>query len=308
MPQNWSARMIGPDSDFDGAPLLRTEFPLDTGHGDVVDAMLQATARGVFTACIDGVAVSDDVLSPGWSSYEWRLRYRSYDVTDLLRSATDPGVVLGLELGNGWFRGRLAWGGNRALYGPELGALAQLEIRFEDGHTQTVVTDESWAAGPSAVVANDLYDGETIDARLRNAAWRRPGSAADGWVGVHPQDFDLATLTPYVGPPVRRQQEIRPVEVWTSPSGKALVDFGQNLVGWLRFSVRGEPGSTITIRHAEVLENGEPKPMTAWSPPPACTAARGRSPRPRRSSAAPPTPSTSPPSPTAPRPPSPSTT
>src|SRR5437016_1980794 len=122
--------------------------------------------------------------APGWSSYEWRLRYRSYDVTNLPRprppaSAAElserssgrnqeaPGpetdIVLGMALGNGWLRGRLGWQEHRAIYGPELGAFAQLEIRFADGHEQIVVTDETWRAGQSNVVANDLYEGETID-------------------------------------------------------------------------------------------------------------------------------------------------
>jgi alpha-L-rhamnosidase len=253
----WSATMIGPDADFAGAPLLRTEFALDAGHGPVVAATLHATARGILTARINGVAVDDDVLTPGWSSYEWRLRFRSYDVTAQVRSAPHGRVVLGLELGNGWFRGRLGWSGARALYGPELGGLAQLEIHYGDAHRQTVGTDETWRAGPSAVTANDLYDGQTIDARRRDDAWQQPGFTGEGWVGVHAQDFDPAVLTPYLGPAVRRQAEVLPVQVWTSPSGRTLVDFGQNLVGWVRATVCGEPGSTITLRHAEVLEEGE---------------------------------------------------
>jgi alpha-L-rhamnosidase len=249
--------MIGPDEDFAGAPLLRTEFEFDAGHGEVADAVWHATARGVFTASVNGTPVSDEVLSPGWSSYEWRLRYRSYDVADLLRKAAGSAVVLGLELGNGWFRGRLGWRGSRALYGPELGALAQLEIEYADGHRQTIVTGGAWRAGPSPVLANDLYDGETIDARRADHAWQRPGFAGDGWGGVHVQEFDTATLTPYLSPIVRRQQELKPVQVWTSPSGARLVDFGQNLVGWVRVCVRGDAGTTVTLRHAEVLENGE---------------------------------------------------
>jgi alpha-L-rhamnosidase len=254
----WTARMIAPDEDFDGAPLLRREVPLDSGHGGVTEARLYATAHGLFTASIDGAPVSDDVLSPGWSSYEWRLRYREYDVTDLVRAAPDGLVVLGLALGNGWFRGRLAWGGGRAYYGSELAALAQLEVVFEDGHRQVIGTDDAWRAGPSDVVANDLYDGETIDARLRDDGWQHPGFDGRRWTGVHvEEDFDPATLTPYLGPPVVRHEGIPPVRIWSSPSGKTLVDFGQNLVGWLRFTVRGERGATITVRHAEVLENGE---------------------------------------------------
>jgi alpha-L-rhamnosidase len=251
--------MIRPDEDHAGAPLLRREFRLDRGHGDVSAATLYATAHGVFTAWINGSPVADDVLSPGWTSYQWRLRYREYDVTDLVRASADQErLVLGLRLGNGWFRGRLGWAGGRAHYGSELGALAQLEIVFADGHRQVAGTDEAWRAGPSDVTENDLYDGETIDARLRDDAWLHPGFPADGWTGVHVDDrFELSVLTPYVGPAVVRHEELRPIRIWSSPSGRTLVDFGQNLVGWLRFTVRGERGSTITIRHAEVLENGE---------------------------------------------------
>src|SRR6478752_5581446 len=99
--------MIGANDDLQGSPLLRREFGVDQGHGAVTGAVLHATARGVFTALLNGTPVSDDVLAPGWSSYQWRLRYRSYEVTDLIRRAPDGRVVVGLELGNGWYRGRL---------------------------------------------------------------------------------------------------------------------------------------------------------------------------------------------------------
>jgi len=245
--------MISPDQDFDGAPLLRREFELDQGHGPVSSATLHATAQGVLEAYLNSSPVSDELLTPGWSSYEWRLRYRSWDVTSLLQ----PTSILGIALGNGWFRGRLGWQGGRNLYGSELGVFAQLEIEFSDGHRQVVVTDEEWTAGPSAVLANDLYDGQTIDARRSSDGWLSAGLESEDWTGVHVLDFDQGKLTPYVSPPVRRQEEQKPQEIWTSPSGKTLVDFGQNLVGWLRLRVRGPAGTTITLRHAEVLEHDE---------------------------------------------------
>jgi alpha-L-rhamnosidase len=253
MSPTWSAMPISPDDDFDGAPLLRGEFVLDEGHGPVVRATLHATAHGIFEAFLNGRPVSDDVLSPGWSSYEWRLRYRSYDVTSLIQ----PTSVLGMALGNGWFRGRLGWSGQGAFYGDELAALAQLEIEFSDGHLQTIVTNQSWTAGPSAVLSNDIYDGETIDARRKSAAWLQPGFSNRDWTGVHTAELDLATLTPYLGPPARRQEKLRALKIWTSPTGKALVDFGQNLVGWVRLEARGPAGTTVTLRHAEVLEHEE---------------------------------------------------
>lgn len=249
----WHAAMITPDEEFDGAPLLRREFRLAEGHGAVSKATLRATAFGVYEALINGVPVGEDVLSPGWSSYEWRLRYRSYDVTALV----GPATVIGVSLGNGWYRGRLAWHGMSNLYGSELGFLGQLDIEFEDGHVQTVASDTSWQSGPSATTFNDLYDGQTIDARRNQPSWAEPGFDAGTWAGVRTLEFDAGRLVEPVGLPVVRTAVVRPLEVFTSPSGKTLVDFGQNLVGWLRFTVQGEAGQAVTMRHAEVLENGE---------------------------------------------------
>lgn len=250
---DWSAALIEPDQDFCGAPLLRHEFALDADHGVVVAAVLHATAHGVYEAWLNGQAVSEDVLSPGWTSYEWRLRYRSYDVTGMLA----PRSVLGFALANGWYRGRLGWAGGRAYYGSELGVFAQLDITFADGHRQRVVTDGSWTAGPSAVLANDLYDGQRVDARRYSSSWLRVGFTDPGWTGVHIGELDVATLTPYIGPPARRRAELAPVAIWTSPAGRTIIDFGQNLVGWLRVRVSGPAGTEITVRHAEVLEHGE---------------------------------------------------
>ncbi|OAE00473.1 family 78 glycoside hydrolase catalytic domain [Arthrobacter sp. OY3WO11] len=256
-PTPWHAAMITPAEDFDGAPLLRKAFRLAEGHGAVARATLRATAFGVYEALINGVPVGGDVLSPGWSSYEWRLRYRSYDVTSLL----GPTTVVGVSLGNGWYRGRLAWHGMSNLYGSELGFFGQLDIEFEDGHIQTVASDSSWQSGPSATTFNDLYDGQTIDARRNQNGWAEPGfdpgTGPGSWAGVRALEFDVGRLAEPVSPPVVRSEVLKPVEIFTSPSGKILVDFGQNMVGWLRFTVQGEAGHTITVRHAEVLEDGE---------------------------------------------------
>ena len=246
--------MISPPVDsFASAPLLRREVTLDKGHGAVSSAVLHVSSQGIFEAFVDGVPVGPDVLSPGWSSYEWRLRYRSYDVSALLHDTS----VLGFSLGNGWYSGRLSWNGHRDFYGHRLALIAQLEVTFADGHRQLVVTDETWSAGASETMADDLYDGQTIDARLRDDRWLRPGAVLDGWIGVEAVAFDVHRLVPYIGPPVVRHETRRPVQIWTTPSGRTLVDFGQNLVGWLRFTVRGEAGQEILLRHAEVLEHGE---------------------------------------------------
>jgi alpha-L-rhamnosidase len=249
----WHARFITPASELDSAPLLRREFSLEPGHGPVRSAELAVTAHGVVEPQLNGRPASEALLTPGWSSYQWRLRVARHDVTALIAEEN----VLGLALGNGWYRGRLGWSGKRHLYGDRLAGFAELTITFEDGAVQRVVTDGEWTAGPSAVLADDLYDGETIDARRRDGAWARPGFTGEGWGGVEVLDDDLSTLTEYVGPEVRRQQEVAAERVWTSPSGRTLVDFGQNLVGWVRVRVQGPAGSEVVIRHAEVLEHDE---------------------------------------------------
>lgn len=253
MTTTWSASMITSVMELGAAPLFRREVRLDGGHGDVESAALAISSLGVHEARLNGAPVGDDVLSPGWSAYEWRLRHVSHDVTALL----DETTVLTVAVGNGWHRGRLGFMGGRALYGDRLGLVAQLEITFVDGHRQLVVTDESWSVGGSDVIADDLYDGQTVDARRRTDAWHTPGARPEGFLGVRRLDFDTSRLAPYLGPATRRQEVLRPVRVWASPTGRTLVDFGQNLVGWLRFTVRGPRGAEIRIRHAEVLEHDE---------------------------------------------------
>lgn len=250
-----TAQMITPAAELGTAPLFRTEITPADGHGPVTGATLHLSSLGVHEARIDGRPVGDDVLSPGWSAYEHRLRFLSHDVTALVR-AGQP-LVLTVLVGNGWYRGRLGFMGGKAFYGDRLGLIAALEVAFADGHRETVVTDETWTAGGSDVLADDLYDGQTVDARRRSAKWYTPGGEPDWFLPVRVLDFDTARLTPYLGDRVTRQESVPPQRVWTSPAGRTLLDFGVNLVGWLRCTVTGPAGSEIRVRHAEVLEHGE---------------------------------------------------
>jgi alpha-L-rhamnosidase len=258
---DWTARPITPEPAADpdrpkpGA-LLRRSF--DTGERPIASARLYVTALGVFQAELNGQAVGEDVLAPGWTSYGHRIRYSTYDVTDLLHPG---GNVLGALLGEGWYAGRIGFhGGRRGIYGERPALLAQLEIAYQDGGRETVGTDGRWRWSPSAVLRSELYDGEEYDARREQPGWSEPGlrsGAADGWSAVAELPLPEAELIAPIGPPVRRTQTVRPVELLTTPSGRTILDFGQNLVGRLRIRVRGEAGTTVTMRHAEVLEDGE---------------------------------------------------
>ena len=252
--QDWSAQFISPNlpPSAQGAPLLRTEFELGA---PIRQARLYISALGVYEAYLNGQPVGDHVMAPGWTSYSHRLRYQTFDVTDLLR---EGGNALGAMLGSGWFCGRLGFGGGRAnLYGSQLALLAQLEVDYQDGSTVRIVTDESWRAAAGPILADDIYDGETYDARNEIPGWNEPGLDDRAWSGVQNVQWDLATLFASLGPPVRRTLLIEPLSIHTSPGGQTIVDFGQNLVGRVRIRVQGPAGQVITLQHAEVLENGE---------------------------------------------------
>ncbi|MFD3308634.1 family 78 glycoside hydrolase catalytic domain [Streptomyces sp. NPDC058694] len=248
-PSDWAAAFVSPTGVGDlhaPAPVLSSTLDVP---GEVVRARLYATAHGLYVATLNGRRVGDLVLTPGWTAYEHRLRYQTYDVTDLVRGGRN---VVDLLLGNGWYRGRLGFNGERALYGDRLALLAQLEVTTADGRVHVLATDGSWTARESEVLADDLYDGQRTDLR-RRAGGRRP---ATGEVEV--VDGDLSRLVAPTGPPVRAGRLLAPERVWTSQSGRTLVDFGQVAVGWVRLRVRGlAPGREVVVRHAEVLENGE---------------------------------------------------
>jgi alpha-L-rhamnosidase len=247
----WTALMI--TTSHPSAPLLRTSFELDPGHGELTSARLRATALGVVEARLNGTPVAPDVLTPGWSAYEQRLRYAEWDVLELI----EPSTTLVLAVGNGWFRGRLGWLGMVGVYGPERAASAELVLTYADGHQQTLVTDETWVGAASGILEDDLYDGQTTDHRLLLPEWaHRPGSEEE-WTPVRVVDFDPALLEPYIGPPVVRHEQIAPISAGRTADGSLLLDFGQNLVGWLRFQVRGEAGQELVMEHAEVLEEGD---------------------------------------------------
>jgi alpha-L-rhamnosidase len=256
-PGDWTARFVTPDWDEDTSrpqpcPLLRREFDV---HPGVTRARLYVTALGAYEVQLNGVIVGDQVLAPGWTSYHHRLCYRTFDVTELLHEGRN---AIGAILGDGWYRGRLGLlGGRRNIYGDRLALLAQLEIEFADGTTERIVTDGSWHAATGPILASDIYDGETYDARLERPGWSEPGYDDGDWLGVRLLDRDLATLVAPSGPPARRTELVAPATILTSPSGRTVVDFGQNLVGRLRLTVQGVAGQTITLHHAEVLEGGE---------------------------------------------------
>ncbi len=252
---DWKAKWITPglaedETKSNPSPMLRREFSV-TGRKKIERARLYATAMGLYEMELNGKRVGDQYFTPGWTAYDFRYQYQTYDVTSLLQSGEN---CIGARLGDGWFRGRLAWGNKRNTYGKKLALLAQLVITYADGKQEIVGSDDAWKATTGAVLMSDIYNGETYDARLERTGWDEAGYKDEDWKGVTVMDAPTAKIVAPAGPPVKEIEEIKPVKVFRTPEGDTVLDMGQNMVGWMRFRLTAPAGTTVTLRHAEVLD------------------------------------------------------
>lgn len=254
----WTATTIGlANPQRTGQPAyLRTEFEVSS---PVVRATLYATAVGVYQAAVNGEDVDEQVMKPGWTSFQYRTIHETTDVTALVREGRN---AIGVRLAGAWGTERFGFRENaRLIYGDQPRFAAQLLLEYQDGRSEWVMTDAGWRASTGPITESGLYDGEHYDARraLVDGEGRSIADAGfddSGWSAAAAAD---AVVVPEarVSPFVRRIEEMAVVEVITTPSGKTVLDFGQNLVGRLRLRVSGPAGTEIVLRHAEVLEHGE---------------------------------------------------
>ncbi|MDH2444847.1 family 78 glycoside hydrolase catalytic domain [Amnibacterium sp. CER49] len=249
----WTAPLIAlPTPERQGQPgLLRAEFDVDA---PVERAILSATAHGVYQVEINGTAVDEDTLKPGWTAYQWRVIQDTTDVTALLRPGRN---AIGVQLTAGWFAERYGFGADaKPFYGDQPSAALRLELRYADGRSQVVATGPRWrglAGGP--VLAAGIYGGQHEDATHALPGWSEPGFDDRDWA---PAEVGATVVpVPRSAPPVRAVAELPVVATSLAPSGATILDFGQNLAGRVRIAADLPAGTTITLRHAEVLHQGE---------------------------------------------------
>jgi alpha-L-rhamnosidase len=267
---DWSARWIGRSSDSLGplsAPQPGEEDPSDVlGRCPVLyfrrqfdcgsaprRAWLYASARGLYRLSLNGRPVGEDLLAPGWTDYHRRVQYQTHDVTKHLSAGAN---VIAVAVGEGWYCGYIGWNPKRpaAHYGlsPEL--LVQVEMEFDDGRRETVITDNSWRVGKGPIVSSDLNAGERYDARIRIDGWERPGFAGPGWFTTDETDTPPVDLDPQSADAIRVVQVLEPVSEQRRGELR-LLDFGQNIAGWVRWRFEGlRAGQHVVLRHGEALD------------------------------------------------------
>jgi alpha-L-rhamnosidase len=230
------------------AILFRSKFSVSK---KVALATLYVTAHGMYEAQINGQRVGDACLAPGWTSYNKRLQYQVYDVTGLLLTGNN---AIGATVGNGWYRGFLAWNDNKNIYGKKIGLLAQINITYSDGSTDIITTNDGWKSSLSAITSVEIYNGETIDARAGQPGWSTAVFNDAAWKPVAAAQYDLSNLVATENEPVKKHETFKAVKLITTPAGEKVLDFGQNLVGWVVVKAHGNAGDKIVLKHAEVLD------------------------------------------------------
>jgi alpha-L-rhamnosidase len=216
----------------------------------IKSARVYITSLGLYQLFLNGQKVSSDLFTPGWTSYNKRIQYQTYDVTSQLQAKNAIGAIVG----DGWYRGNIGWGNVNGYYGHKAALLAQLQIEYTDGTSDLVTTNTDWKVSNGPIRASDIYNGETCDARLEMPGWDKPGFNDSKWETASVLDHTKSTLIAPQGDAVKITEELKPVKIITTPKGEVVFDMGQNMVGWVKLSVSGNRGDTITLKFAEVLD------------------------------------------------------
>ncbi len=249
---DWKAKWIEPgyveDSVMRPSPIFRKQFSTTK---KILSATAYITAHGLYEAKINGQRIGDAYFTPGWTSYKNRLQYQVYDVTSMISKGNN---AIAVALGSGWYRGIIGFSNNHDVYGKDIALLLQLSINYDDGTTEMIVSDESWHSSTGAIRYSEIYNGETIDAREEKTNWALAAYNDAAWSGVKVANHPMNTLIATYNEPVRKKEIFKPVRIFKTPKAEQVIDFGQNLVGWVTIKVKGNAGDKITVSHSEVLD------------------------------------------------------
>ena len=218
-------------------------------------ARLYVSGIGYCCVRLNGDDVGDHVLDPGWTNYEKRVLYSTYDVTSRIVQGRN---CIGLMLGNGWYNPlpMKMWGFLNLREHLPTGrprCIAQLEIEYSDGTRQAVATDETWRFSPGPILRNNVYLGEVYDARRETPFWDRPDFDETTWRQAAPAAGAVGHLRPQMQPPIRVTGRLKPVARTEPKAGVFIFDMGQNFAGWARLRVRGPAGAAVRLRYGELL-------------------------------------------------------
>lgn len=250
MTTSWSAKWITPDTEGDTHPLLRRSFVIPS---PVAEARAYVCGLGLYELEINGRKAGEEYLTPGFHSYDFCLQYQTYDIGGLLKQGEN---AVGVMLGNGWYKGRFGFdGGYTKLYGDRFALLCEIRVTLENGAMLVIGTDGSWKWKGAPVLQSGIYDGEVCDARNETAGWSSPGTEEMDWKPVSESDMGYDKLIARRSLPVVVRERRKPVSVIDTPKGETVLDFGQNMTGWVEFDCKLPCGNEAVLQYGEVLQD-----------------------------------------------------
>lgn len=250
-PADWQAKWIARTTDTNSqpAPLLRRAFKLD---GKLKQARAYICGLGYYELYLNGAKVGDHLLDPGYTRYDRRALYVTYDVTDHLKSGEN---AMGVILGNGWLNchTKAVWNFHEAPWRAAPKLLLHLRVEYTDGRSETIVSDESWQCATGPIIFDSIYGGETYDARLEQRGWDTTGFDASRWEEVKLVDAPSGRLAAQMMPAIKVHEVLQPVKITEAKPGVFIVDVGQNLAGMAELRVKGPTGARVQMRYGERL-------------------------------------------------------
>jgi alpha-L-rhamnosidase len=233
------------------ARYLRKDFAL---KGEIEKATLRASALGLYEIHLNGKRVGRDYFSPGWTDYNIRVYYNTYDVTDLLKKGDN---AIGAVLTDGWYAGYIGYKKQRENYGKNVRVNTEMVVEYKDGSTETIITDGSWKASGGPILEADILMGEVYDANREMPGWDEKGFKDKAWSAVDVTEKIAAKVEPYLTETVKVFREIETLSINEPKTGTFVFDMGANFAGFARLKVKGKKGARITLAFGErLLEDG----------------------------------------------------
>ena len=225
-----------------------------TIKGKVKKATLKALALGWYEARLNGERVGQDYFTPGWTNYNKRVYYNTYDVTDMVKKGEN---AIGTVLADGWYAGHIGWGPRREHYGKNTRFNAELIVEYKDGSTETIITDNSWKASTGPLLEADILMGEVYDANREMPGWDKAGFDDRSWSKVNFSRNIKAKVEPYPSVTVKVFKELKPLSITEPKKGTFVFDMGSNFAGFARLKVKAPKGTKIKLAFGEMLlKNG----------------------------------------------------
>jgi alpha-L-rhamnosidase len=250
-PQDWQGQWIAPTTDTNSlpAPMLRRAFMLE---GKIKQARAYICGLGYYELHLNGKKIGDHLLDPGYTRYDKRALYVTYDVTDALRRGKN---AVGVILGNGWYnvQTRAVWDFHKAPWRAAPKLLMQLRAEYADGRVETISTDSRWTTGTGPITFDSIYSGETYDARAEKPGWDTPDYDDSAWAIPQVVSAPGGKLAAQMMPPIKADRTIKPVKLTEPQPGVFVFDMGQNFAGFAELSVRGPAGTKVVMKYGERL-------------------------------------------------------